>query len=309
MPSAPAAPAAPDGVTAALPAEGGPHRSKGEGSRRRRLTPTQRGRAVQGAGWLVGIVLLGALALLTDWERVSDKFLDAELARELFPDVVTVGARNTVLYTVFSFAGGLVLGMVSALARRSPVALLRAYARIYVELFRGLPAVLTIFLVGFAVPIGLGVKVPKVSFDVPFSTGQVELSGAGILALALVAGAYMSETIRAGLQAVPRGQAEAARSLGMSSAQTTTWVVVPQAFRIVIPPLANELILLLKDTALLAVLGTTPISRELTKFGRDSVGSNLNMTPLVVVGALYVLITIPLTQIVARLERRQQRAR
>lgn len=266
---------------------------------RRRLTPTRRRRLVHVGGWAVGAAVVVAVALLTDWARIRENFLDAEIARDMFPEVLRIGLQNTILYSVFSFGLGLVFAVVSALARLSSVTVLRLYARIYVELFRGLPALLTILFIGFAVPIGLGVDIPDVA----------GLQGAGILALALVAGAYMSETIRAGLQAVPPGQAEAARSLGMSGFQTTTTVVMPQAVRIVIPPMANELILLLKDTALLSALGTTQGTKELLKFGRDEISGSFNMTPYVVIGVLYILLTIPLTQLVAWLERRQARAR
>lgn len=280
---------------------GGPPRRAG---RARALTPTRRRLVVQVVGWVAGILLIAVLAFVTDWARVADRFFDLEIVGEQFPEVLTIAAKNTVLYTLLSFSLGLVLGLLSALARLSSVWLLRTYARVYVELFRGLPALLTIFLIGFALPIALDIRIPDV--DIP---GIATLSGAGILALGLVAGAYLSETIRAGLQAVPVGQTEAARSLGMNPTQTTVFVVIPQAFRIIVPPLANEMILLLKDTALLSVLGTTIDSKELTKFGRDGVSGNFNMTPLIVVGIIYVLITIPLTQLVARLERRQQKAR
>ena len=292
-------PAAPTVEVASDGSGGGPDRR-----RRHLLTPTRRRLVTQVAGWVVGLALVGVLVALTDWSRVLDRFFDWTIVKEQFPDVLTIAAKNTVLYTIFSFSLGLVLGMLSALARLSSVWLLRAYARLYVELFRGLPALLTIFLVGFALPIALGLRIPDLTIG-----SFAELSGAGILALGLVAGAYMSETIRAGLQAVPKGQAEAARSLGLSSGQTTVFVIIPQAFRIIIPPMANEMILLLKDTALLSVLGTTVDTKELTKFGRDGVSGNFNMTPLIVVGVIYVLITIPLTQLVGRLERRQQRAR
>lgn len=281
----PAAPAAPTGAV--------------DTPRARRLTPPQRQLALQVVGWVAGVLLVAFVALSTDWARVGEKFANREVAGDQFPDVILVAARNTLLYTAFSFAGGLGLGLVSALARRSSVGLLRAYARVYVELFRGLPALLTIFLVGFGLPIGLDIKIPKV----------LGLEGAGILALSLVAGAYISETIRAGLQAVPRGQVEAARSLGMSQLQATFSVVVPQAFRIVIPPLANELILLLKDTALLSILGATISGKELLKFGRDNAQTSFNYTSVIVVGLIYVAITIPLTQVVVRLERRQDRSR
>jgi polar amino acid transport system permease protein len=274
------------------------------GARTHALTPTQRRLVTQGVGWAVGVLLVVLLVVLTDWDRVLENLFDVEIAGEQLPDVLTIAAKNTVLYTLLSFALGLVLGLVSALARLSSVWLLRAYARVYVELFRGLPALLTIIIVGYALPIALDLRVPDV--EIP---GVATLSGAGILALGLVAGAYMSETIRAGLQAVPKGQTEAARSLGMSPTQTTIFVVIPQAFRIIVPPLANEMILLLKDTALLSVLGTTIDTKELTKFGRDGVSDTFNMTPLIFVGVIYVLITIPFTQLVSRLEKRQQRAR
>jgi polar amino acid transport system permease protein len=101
---------------------------------------------------------------------------------------------------------------------------------------------------------------------------------------------------------------EAARSLGMSHACAMTWIVIPQAFRIILPPLTNELVLLLKDTSLLFVLGTTDETIELAKFGRDAVAETFNGTPLVAVALVYLVITLPLTRAVAWLERRQKRA-
>jgi polar amino acid transport system permease protein len=95
----------------------------------------------------------------------------------------------------------------------------------------------------------------------------------------------------------------------MTQAATLRSVVIPQAFRIVIPPLTNELVLLLKDTALLAVLGVTITQKELTKFGRDAGAEGFNGTPLVVAGLLYLAITIPLTRLVAVLERRNKAIR
>ena len=127
--------------------------------------------------------------------------------------------------------------------------------------------------------------------------------GTGSVGLGIVAAAYMAETIRAGVEAVPLGQSEAARSLGMSSPIAMTFIILPQAFRIIIPPLTNELVLLLKDTSLLFVIGTTPLTKELTKFARDFMNQNQNATPLTVAAIVYLLITIPLTFLVRRLER------
>jgi polar amino acid transport system permease protein len=124
-----------------------------------------------------------------------------------------------------------------------------------------------------------------------------------------VAAAYMAETIRAGIEGVPRGQMEAARSLGMSYTRAMVSIVIPQGFRIIIPPLTNELVLLIKDTSLLFVLGTTATTMELLKYGRDLLNQRFNPTPLIVVGLVYLAITVPLTQLVGVLERRNARAR
>jgi polar amino acid transport system permease protein len=255
-----------------------------------------RARAVRSVAYAVGIVVVAAFALTADWAKIGDKYFDPEQAKELFPDIITVAASNTVIYTVLAFIGGVALGLSAALLRLSSIRPYRWAAAVYIEIFRGLPALLTIVFVGFITPIALGIRFPEV----------LGVSSAGIVALALVAGAYLAETIRAGIEAVPKGQVEAARSLGMTHGQTLRKVVVPQAFRIVIPPLTNELVLLLKDTALLAVLGVTISQKELTKFGRDAAAQGFNGTPLVVAGLLYLAITIPLTRLVSILEKRNK---
>ena len=119
----------------------------------------------------------------------------------------------------------------------------------------------------------------------------------------------MAETIRAGIQAVPKGQMEAARSLGMSHGRAMISVVVPQAFRIILPPLTNELILLTKDSSLVYILGLSLSGYELTKFGREGMNSASNLTPIIVIGLCYLLITVPLSIVVRRMESRAERAR
>lgn len=188
------------------------------------------------------------------------------------------------------------LGLVLALMRLSTIRLYRWFAGIYIEVFRGLPALLTIMIVGFGIPIALGGGLPGT-----YTPGSVGLG--------LVAAAYMAETIRAGIQAVPRGQVEAARSLGMSQMRATGSIIIPQAFRIIIPPLTNDLVLLLKDTSLLFVSGTTAATEELVKFGRDFAFNTANSTPFIVVGLVYLAITVPMTRLVALLERRTEQAR
>jgi polar amino acid transport system permease protein len=245
--------------------------------------------------FLVLVVL--AVVLLADWSSITSNFFDVEVAKGLWPEIITIGAKNTVIYTIVSFVGGLVIAVVLALMRLSPVTPYRWIATAYIEFFRGLPALLVIVASGFAIPLAFGWRPPG------------GLVGAGIAALIVVSSAYMAETLRAGIQAVPKGQTEAARSLGMSSARTTLSVILPQAFRIVIPPLTNEFVLLIKDTSLLALIGVAFADRELTTYARDEVVTTANSTPLVAAAIMYLVITLPLTQLVSALERKQQKAR
>ncbi len=244
---------------------------------------------------LVGLVVL--VAVSADWEQLSDFLFQVDIARDMFPEIVTIAAKNTLMFTAIAFVGGLLLGVMLALMKLSSVPPYRWLATGYIELFRGLPALLTIFAMAYVLPIGFGVRVPY---------GQV---GAGLLGLILVAAAYMAETIRAGIEGVPKGQAEAARSLGMSAGRTMISVVLPQAFRIIIPPLTNEFVLLIKDTSLLFIAGSTLATKELTTFSRDAVSMTTNGTPLLMAAMLYLLITVPLTRLVAVLERRMARSR
>ncbi len=144
------------------------------------------------------------------------QFFNAEVARSQWPQIVTIALRNTLLFTVISFVGGLVLGTIMALMKLSSIGPYRWFAIGFIELFRGIPALLTIFAMAYMLPIALGVQVPG---------GAV---GAGLLGLILVAAAYMAEIIRSGIQAVPKGQQEAARSLRMNSARTMYSVVLPR---------------------------------------------------------------------------------
>jgi polar amino acid transport system permease protein len=267
--------------------------------RPRRWSPRQRERMSRWASIGVGVVVVVAVALSVDFAHLGEVFLDPQIFRDQFPEVITIAARNTLVYTVFAFAGGLTLGMTVALLRLSTIRPYRVFGACYVELFRGLPALLTIILIGYGLPIGFDIRFPTI-LGVP---------SAGIVALSIVAAAYMAETIRAGIEAVPVGQMEAARSLGMTRARAMTSIVVPQAFRIIVPPLTNEFVLLLKDSALLYVLGVTSESVELTKFARDGMNHFFNDTPITVAALMYLLITIPLTRLVAQLEKRNRRSR
>jgi polar amino acid transport system permease protein len=190
-----------------------------------------------------------------------------------------------------------VLGLVLALMRLSSVAPYRWVANVYIEFFRGVPALLVIIAFGFGIPL---------AFDgATFPGGTL---GTIAASLGLVAAAYMAETIRAGIQAVPTGQMEAARSLGMSYGRAMVSIVIPQAFRIVIPPLTNELVLLVKDSSLALFIGISLQQRDLAKFGQDLAGEKANSTPIIMAGLCYLIVTIPLGYLARRLETRQRRA-
>ena len=258
---------------------------------------TTRKKLVRLVLYAVFVAVVAFLVLRTDWEAVQSNFFDPQIAKQLWPEIITVGAKNTIVYTLIAFFGGLVLATGLALMRLSTVPPYRWLATGYIEFFRGLPALLVIIASGFAIPIAFGWSPPG------------GLVGAGLAALVVVSSAYMAETLRAGIQAVPKGQAEAARSLGMSGGRTMVSIVLPQAFRIVIPPLTNEFVLLIKDTSLLAIIGVAAGERELTTLARDMQSSTANSTPLIAAAVMYLVITLPLTRLVAALERRQQRAR
>ncbi|MFI0464836.1 amino acid ABC transporter permease [Saccharopolyspora sp. 5N102] len=250
----------------------------------------QKARLNRGIQYAVLIVVAIVVAVVADWGSIARAFFNVDVAIAQFPAVITTALVNTIIYTALGFGFGLGLGILLALMKMSPVGPYRWIATGYIELFRGLPALLVFIALGFGVPIAFQLR-----FDI-YSTAM--------LALGLVGAAYMAETIRAGVQAVPKGQIEAARSLGMSPTRTMVTVVMPQAFRIILPPLTNELILLTKDSSLIYLLGLASDQYELAKFGRAALNEYASLTPLLVAGLCYLIITIPLSRVSDLLERK-----
>lgn len=265
------------------------------------MTLSARRRLTQGVLYGAFVLVVVLFVLLADWPQIAGNFFLLEGFTGTWQDMIFVGAKNTILYTIVAFVGGFVLAVLLVLMRLAPVPPFRWLATAYIELFRGLPALVVILFMGFGVPIAFGGWRPPGG-----------IIGSGLAALMLVAAAYMAETLRAGIEAVPKGQSEAARSLGMSPAWTMTSVVMPQALRIVIPPLTNELVILLKDTSLLFVLGFAANQKELTSMARDflvSGPSSGTATSLTFAAILYLAITLPLTRLVAWMENKQKRSR
>ncbi len=245
--------------------------------------------------YTLSILAIVVMALLVDWTRLGNAMFKWEIVKKQFPDILTSAAKNTVVFTILGFAGGLSFGLLFALMRLSSIRPYRWLAATYIEIFRGIPLLVTLLALGFGIPIATGWSWPN-----PYLQGAIPLS--------LVASAYMAETIRAGIEAVPKGQMEAARSLGMSYPRAMITIIIPQALRIIVPPLTNEFVLLIKDTSLISVLGVTAATKDLARFGRDGVNSSANATPLIVAGLVYLAMTLPLTQLVAYMERRAKAA-
>ena len=264
---------------------------------KKKLSPRKRAQRTRWAQYAVLAVLAIVIGFAADWSQIQSVFFRSDMVKATFTEGLPNAFKNTLVYTAGAFIIGLLLGTVLALMRLSSVGPYRWIASTWIEFFRGLPAIVVFIAFGLLPLAFAGLVIP---FD-PYGTVWV--------ALGLVASAYMAETIRAGIQAVPPGQIEAARSLGMPAGVATRKIVLPQAFRIITPPLTNEVILLVKDSSLVYVLGLSGSAYELTKYGRGLANTNANLTPLVVAGFCYLLITLPLSILVRRMEARQKKER
>jgi polar amino acid transport system permease protein len=264
---------------------------------KRKLSPRKRAQRVRFVQYAVLTAAVLAAAVAADWAQIVDVFFRPELISRALARGIGNALVNTVIYTAGGFVLGLIAGTVLAMMKLSQIGPYRWLATAYIEFFRGLPAII-IFIAFSLLPLAIpGMRIPYQPY------------GTVWLALGIVASAYTAETVRAGIEAVPRGQVEAARSLGMSAMAASRKIVLPQAFRIVLPPLTNELILLVKDSSLIFIIGLTVADYELTKFGREMANSEANLTPLIAAGFCYLLITVPLAAIVRRMERSSEKAR
>nr|WP_228814995.1 ABC transporter substrate-binding protein/permease [Nocardia otitidiscaviarum] len=229
--------------------------------------------------------------------QLKDTFFDWELYKQAFPDLIKTGLPNTLILAVVSGVLGTAIGMLLAVAGISRTRWLRWPARVYTDIFRGLPAVVIILLIG----LGVGPVVKELTGNNPYWLGAV--------ALALLSSAYIGEIFRSGIQSVEPGQLEAARAIGFGYRQAMTLVVIPQGVRRVLPALMNQFIALIKDSSLIYFLGLLASQRELFAVGRDLNAQTGNLSPLVAAGLVYLLLTVPLTHLVNYIDSRLRTGR
>lgn len=233
-------------------------------------------------------------SLLNGFEAFQRYYLNWRIIEETFPLLLrtldTVG-ELLVLSMFFSF----VLGLILSLMRLSRHRAFRWFAGAYVDFFRGLPLLLNLIFVYS------GLAIVGVASGMRFLI--LPPIAAAVLSLSTTYAAYSAEVFRAGIESIHRGQMEAARSLGMTYGQSMRYVVLPQAIKIVIPPLTNEFIALIKDTSLASVISV----QELLFTAREKMGVVANPTPLMVAAFVYVIFTIPLIRVASRLEKKRDR--
>ena len=213
-----------------------------------------------------------------------DTFLNLPVLIRTFP-LLMAGLWVTVQIGAASIVAGLALGLGLALVRLYSPAALRVTAKIYIDVMRSIPLLVLLIVIYYALPfVGLRFS--------PFVSA--------VLALSLVSGAYTAEIFRAGIEAVPRGQFEASGALGLGYRHTMVDVILPQAIRIVIPPLTNNCINVLKDTALASVVAMPDLLKQATQ----AQALAANPSPLIGAAIIYVALLWPMVAVVARLERR-----
>ena len=212
--------------------------------------------------------------------------MDFELIQRALP-ILLMGAGVTIEITAFSVAIGFFIGLFVGIARISQFKILQIMAAVYADCIRGTPLLVQIFLIYFALPMAIGQRVE------PFI--------AAVAACGINSGAYVSEIFRAGIQAIDVGQMEAGRSLGLTWWQTMRFIILPQAFKNIVPPLGNEFIAMLKDSSLVSVIGF----EELTRRGQLIIAQTYGSFEIwMTVAVLYLIMTMAISRIVAFLEKR-----
>jgi polar amino acid transport system permease protein len=221
------------------------------------------------------------------------------------------GVRVTIGITVVSFVFIVVVGLIGGLGRISKNPLVKGIASVYVEIIRGIPMLVQLMFIYYASPIvirGIGLRLAGVwpALSARLVAIRINPFGAAVLGLTICYGAYMSEIFRAGIESIPKGQMEAARSLGMSYFQAMRQVILPQAVRVILPPVGNEFVALLKDSSLVSVVAVT----DLTRRGREFMASTfMALETWLMVALVYLVMTLFLSRVVAHFEERSNYTR
>jgi polar amino acid transport system permease protein len=263
--------------------------------RRRRRAGVRSGSVAAASTVLCAAVVVAVVVTSPGWPRVHETFFNWGEFTNAFPDVLRGFWLNVRIFLIAEPVI-LVLGLLVALARglRNPLFFpLRALAVAYTDVFRGIPTILLVYLVGFGLPALRLQGIP----DSPAVLGG--------FALVLSYGAYVAEVFRAGIDSIHPSQRAAARSLGLSKAQSLRFVVLPQAVRRVVPPLLNDFASLQKDTALVAVLGPLEALRQ----AQIHSATNFNYTPYLATAVLFVALTVPMARFTDHLAARAERRR
>jgi polar amino acid transport system permease protein len=252
--------------------------------------------------WLLVVMLLGVLAV---WSVVRE-----EDYRVIFR-AVSRGIGTTLYVSVISYAAAAAIGLLFGLMRASHRRVLREAASVYIEVVRGVPMLVILYYVAFVAAPALVVLINRLAEPLiaagwlqPLSVRRIDFVWRAIIALTVGYSAFLAEIFRAGIEAVPRGQLEAALSLGMSRRQAMLRVVLPQAARTVLPPLGNDFVAMIKDSALVSVLGVQDITQQAKVY---SASSFRFFETYNTVAFLYLVLTISLSLLVRGLERRLRR--
>ncbi|EMY33187.1 amino acid ABC transporter membrane protein, partial [Arthrobacter crystallopoietes BAB-32] len=238
--------------------------------------------------WIAAVVVVATAALIVYSMFTNERFQWNVVGQYLFAPPVLSGLGKTLMLTVVSMAIGIVLGIVVAVCRLSTNPILSSAAWAYSWFFRGTPLMVQLLFWFF-----LAALVPTISLGVPFGPSLFEIQTnsvispftAALLGLSLNEGAYMGEIVRSGIRAIPKGQTEAAKAIGMSRTQTMRRVVLPQAMRVIIPPTGNETIGMLKYTSLVIVIGYSELLTSVSII----YSRTFQTIPLLIVAAIWYL--------------------
>ncbi len=245
--------------------------------------------------WLVILSIIGAVLF---YEVLSSEVYAAAL------NTLLKGVGITIAVAVVAYLGACLLGLCLAVMGLSRYAFLRQTARLYIEVMRGIPIIVLLLYVAFVLAPALVAAVNWVAEPLglsPWRTRDFPLIARAAIALMLAYSAFLAEIFRAGLQAVDEGQIEAAEALGLGGWQRFRHIVFPQAFRMILPPLGNDFVAMIKDSSLVSVLGVSDITQlaKVTAAGNFRYFETYNVAAL-----LYLTMTIGLSLILRRIEAR-----